>query len=258
MKLNVGKSKINYEIMGKGRPIIFFSGFTNDMTAMIKYMEPILEKKDNWKRIYVDHLGVGDTEIGDDIQSVDDVLKTMLGFVDELMGEEKYVLGGYSFGGYLSRYILNNRFDKVDGLLLLTPLIIKEMEICDVDRKIEVVKNVDSSIQQNIDALIQTDLYGAMAKTNNEFLNKLFAVNNLTKVSLDDFTGTYNKPTLIITGRQDDTVGYKDAYRILDKYSRVTYICMDKCGHAAQIEQNDLFNYLVSEWIYRVEEEIMR
>jgi len=255
MKLDIGKSKINYEVRGEGKPVIFFSGFANDMTAMVKGMEPIFETKKNWKRIYVDHLGVGDTEIGEDIESVEDVVKTMAAFVDELMGNESYVLGGYSFGGYLSRYILNKRVDKVDGLLLLTPLVVKELENCDVDRSIEVIKNVDPTIQQEIDSLIQIDLIGAMAKTNGEFQQKLYENNHLTSIALDEFEGTFNKPTLIITGRQDNTVGYKDAYTILDKYPRATYICMDKCGHAAQIEQKSLFNHLVSEWIFRIEEE---
>lgn len=255
MKLTIGKSKINYEIRGEGKPVIFFSGFANDMTAMIKGMEPVFETKENWKRIYVDHLGVGDTEIGDDIENIEDVAETMTAFVDELMGEKSYVLGGYSFGGYLSRYILNKRFDQVDGLFLLTPLIIKELEHCEVDRSIQVVKNVDSIVQEEIDNLIQIDLFGAMAKTNGEFQQKLYEKNPLTRIPLDEFEGTFNKPTLIITGRQDDTVGYKDAYKILDKYPRATYISMDKCGHAAQIEQKNLFNHLVSEWIFRIEEE---
>ena len=228
------------------------------MTAMIKGMEPVFETKKNWKRIYVDHLGVGDTEIGDDIQNVEDVVNTMTTFVDELMGDQSYVLGGYSFGGYLSRYILSKRFEKVDGLFLLTPLIIKELEDCDVDRTIEVIKNIDPSIQQDIDSRIQIDVLGATAKTNREFQQNLYENNHLTRITLDDFEGTYNKPTLIISGRQDDIVGYKDAYRILDKYPRATYICMDKCGHAAQIEQDGLFSHLVSEWIYRVEEETNR
>jgi|LGVF01.2.fsa_nt_gb pimeloyl-ACP methyl ester carboxylesterase len=258
MNLQIRESIINYEVKGEGRPIIFFSGFENDMTAMIKCMEPIFELKDNWKRIYVDHLGVGKTVIGDEVESVTELLDTMNEFVDQLMGDQSFVLGGYSFGGYLSRYILKNKKDKIEGLFLLTPLVVKELEHCDVDRSIEVVKHMDKSVQDQISTMIQKDLVGAMQSTNQDFMYKLYMNNLKSKVILDDFEGTYDKPTLIITGRQDDTVGYKDAFKLLEKYPRATYISMDMCGHASQIEQNGLFTHLTLEWINRLDIELNR
>ncbi|MCT4632473.1 MAG: alpha/beta hydrolase [Firmicutes bacterium] len=258
MKVKIGNSNINYEVKGEGRTAIFFSGFENDMTAMIKSLEPIFESKQNWKRIYVDHIGVGDTEIGNDVDSVEDVLNTMLAFVDEIVGTENFVLGGYSFGGFLSRYIIGKRFDQVDGVLLLTPLIKNDMMNIDVDRNVQTIKYVDSTIQGEIDRRIQEDLVGAMQKTNMDFMMGLYEKNLNTKVELDKFNGVFNKPTLIITGRQDETVGYKDAFSILDKYPRATYITLDKCGHAAQFQQVDIYKQLITEWIYRLEEEQSR
>lgn len=55
-------------------------------------------------------------------------------------------------------------------------------------------------------------------------------------------------------GHQDSTVGYKDAFEILDNYTRATFAILDKAGHHLHIEQEDLFNSLVTEWITRVEE----
>lgn len=256
MKIRIGNSNINYEVIGEGRTAIFFSGFENDMTAMIKALEPIFDTKHNWKRIYVDHLGVGDTEIGSDVSSVEKVLDTMVEFVDQVTEGKNYVLGGYSFGGFLSRYIINKRFDKVDGLFLLTPLIKNDMQNLDVDASIETVPYTDQSIQEGIDKKIQEDIVGAMQKTNRDFMMTLYEKNYSTKIELDAFEGSFEKPTLIITGRQDEMVGYKDAFGILDKYPRATYITLDKCGHAAQIQQNEIYRQLVSEWIYRLEEEV--
>lgn len=257
MKLSVSKSEINYEIMGEGRPIILFSGFMNDMTVMIKTMEPIFENKTNWKRIYVDHLGVGDTLIGEDVKTVNDVLDTMLEFVDKVVGDENFVVCGYSFGGFLSRYILDKRFDKVDGILLITPLTDANLEKIEVDRTIKVVQYVDEQKQQEIDNKLQTYFYGAMEKSNVEYLQNLMAVSSSYNITLDNFD-KFTKPTLIITGRQDSDVGYKNAYKIIEKYPRATYISMDKCGHASQIEQEVIFKTLINEWIYRLEEETNR
>lgn len=258
MILQINKSRINYKVIGEGKPVIFFSGFSNDMTAMINAFEPIISKQEGWKRIYVDHLSVGDTVIGDDVKSLKDVLENMLKFVDELMGDEQFALAGYSFGSYLSRYVLNNRFDKVSGLLLLAPLIRKEFDHINVDRSVNVIKCIDPNCQQAIDHRIEVELNQAMAKTNREFQQILYGDLYTDKIDLDTFDSSFNKPTLIITGRQDNMVGYKDAFEILDKYPRATYITMDKSGHDTHIEQNDIFKCLVDEWLFRLNEEVAK
>jgi len=48
-------------------------------------------------------------------------------------------------------------------------------------------------------------------------------------------------PTLIVTGRQDPDVGYRDAWEILDNYPRGTFVVLDRSGHLLGVEQEDLF-----------------
>lgn len=256
MKCNLGSTVINYEVKGSGKPILLFSGFVNDMTTMKNCMEPIFDKKDGWKRIYVDHLGVGDTLIGEDIKSFRDVLNVIIQFIEKVIGNERFILAGYSFGGYISRYILSQKFNMVDGLLLINPLILKEMENCDIDREVEEIKNTNIKIQERIENRIVTDMDEAMAKTNFDFLNTLKDKSSEFIIEVDEFDDPFEKPTLILTGRQDTVVGYRDAYKIIDKYPRATFCVLDKSGHAVQIEQERLFNSLVEEWLYRVEENI--
>lgn len=71
---------------------------------------------------------------------------------------------------------------------------------------------------------------------------------------VDNLEEKFNKPTLMLLGRQDSSVGYKDAWNILDKYPRVTFAVLDRAGHNLHIEQEELFNSLVNEWLERVEE----
>ena len=63
----------------------------------------------------------------------------------------------------------------------------------------------------------------------------------------------FEKPTLMLLGRQDSSVGYKDAWNILENYPRATFAVLDKAGHNLQIEQPGLFEALVKEWLERVE-----
>ena len=61
-------------------------------------------------------------------------------------------------------------------------------------------------------------------------------------------------PALIVTGRQDDRIGYRDAWGILENYPRGTFAVLDRAGHMMGVEQKDLFHALAGEWLDRVEE----
>ncbi|MFO2550773.1 hypothetical protein QTN31_14285, partial [Alicyclobacillus cycloheptanicus] len=60
-------------------------------------------------------------------------------------------------------------------------------------------------------------------------------------------------PVLIVTGRQDDVVGFQDAWRFVDKYPRATFAVLDMAGHNLQIERSNLFEALVHDWLDRLE-----
>ena len=78
--------------------------------------------------------------------------------------------------------------------------------------------------------------------------------NRLFSFDLEALTKPFEKPTLILTGRQDTHVGYRDGWSILEKYPRATFAVLDRAGHALRVEQVNLFEALVHEWLDRVEE----
>ena len=58
-----------------------------------------------------------------------------------------------------------------------------------------------------------------------------------------------------LLGRQDHIVGYRDQWDIIDNYPRATFVVLDRAGHgAAPVEQYELCQALMSEWLDRVEE----
>jgi pimeloyl-ACP methyl ester carboxylesterase len=63
----------------------------------------------------------------------------------------------------------------------------------------------------------------------------------------------FEKPVLLLAGRQDAVTGYRDTWSILEHYPRASYAVLDAAGHHLQIEQPELFSRLVSEWIARAE-----
>lgn len=59
---------------------------------------------------------------------------------------------------------------------------------------------------------------------------------------------------MILTGRQDSLVGYRDAWQLLENYPRGTFAVLDRAGHNVHNEQHQLFNALLGEWLDRVQE----
>ncbi|WP_353616195.1 hypothetical protein [Bacillus sp. AFS053548] len=82
-----------------------------------------------------------------------------------------------------------------------------------------------------------------------EFLSK---IRNNYGFSFEIDKIKFNKPSLFLLGLQDSVVGFKDAFTILENFPRASFAILDKAGHNLQIEQENLFNSLINEWLDRV------
>lgn len=87
---------------------------------------------------------------------------------------------------------------------------------------------------------------------NYEFIERLQKNYSLT---MDFHRKEYEKPVLLLAGRQDISVGYQDIIGIIDDYPRATLAVLDMAGHNLQIEQPELFESLVGEWIRRTDQQ---
>ena len=72
---------------------------------------------------------------------------------------------------------------------------------------------------------------------------------------VDQLAEPFTKPGLILTGKMDTEVGYKDQFELLNIYLRATYCAFDEAGHNLQIEQPEMFQNMVTHWLINVENE---
>jgi pimeloyl-ACP methyl ester carboxylesterase len=63
---------------------------------------------------------------------------------------------------------------------------------------------------------------------------------------------SFAKPVLIVAGRQDTTVGYRDAWEILESYPRATFAVLDRADHIWPVESPALLAALVDDWLERI------
>ena len=258
----------HYEVRGEGRPILMLHGMPLDRRHMITEMEPLFEDRDGWQRIYLDLPGMGQTPAPDWLSTEDQVLDVLLQFVDHVIGERHFAVAGLSYGGYLARGVVYRRAARVDGLLLTVPSINPTRR--DLPERITVLRDdallATLTPQQRAGiegmAVVQTagvverwraDIWPAVAAADQAFLARLDP-HKAFSFDPDALAAPFPAPALILTGRQDDVCGYRDAWHILETYPRATFAVLDRAGHCLTMEQEGLFRALVADWLDRVEE----
>ena len=100
----------------------------------------------------------------------------------------------------------------------------------------------------------RTDIYPAIMLYDRAFL--AHRLEGAFSYEVDPLEKPFEKPCLILAGRQDSSVGYKDQFTLLEDYPHASFAILDRAGHNLQIEQDGLFNSLVSEWLDRVVEKM--
>ncbi len=272
MECRLNNISVYYEEYGQGRPIIMIHGYTIDHRMMVGCMEPILNAIPGYKRIYLDLPGMGKTKGEDWITSSDKMLEVVLEFIEKVIPGQRYLIAGESYGGYLSRGVLYRQEDKIDGILLLCPVIngrdndrilpektilVRDQSLLDSLSKEEAEGFEEMSVVQNMEILerYKSEILSGVSMADMDFLQML---RGNYYFSFDEYVmkHKFQKPALFVLGRQDSCVGYKDAWNLLENYPRATFAVLDRAGHNLQLEQVEVFESLVKEWLFRVEESV--
>jgi pimeloyl-ACP methyl ester carboxylesterase len=272
MKCELDRATIDYEAHGEGRPILFLHGWTMNRRLEIADYEPIFSNRKGWRRIYLDLPGMG-LSVANDIRCQDDMLAALLAFIDKVLPGESFVLAGTSLGGYLARGIAVRRREQVRGLLLRVPCVVPDTGKRTLPKVEPLVRNeallaaLDPAERTALgDVLVQAPAYlEAMRAKVRDFVAPAIAACApfVPEMRLDpkryafsfDLAAverSFARPTLIIAGRQDTTVGYRDAWQILESYPHATFAVLDRADHVWPVESPNLLAGLVDDWLGRI------
>lgn len=269
MECKIKNVSVNYEIIGNGKPIIMLHGYYVDHRVMAGCMEPVFSGREGYKRIYLDLPGMGKSGSAEWIKSSDDILDIVIGFIEKIIPNENFLLAGQSYGGYLSRGVIYKMADRIDGVLLICPVIIPDYEKRGVEEQVVLVKDKEflakltTEEAEDFNFVVQTEknyerykneLLSSFELANVEMLQVIQQNGYAFSFDVDKVNKKIEKPALILLGKQDDCVGYKDAWNILGNFPRAAFAVLDRAGHGLQIEQEKLFNSLVDDWLVRVSE----
>jgi pimeloyl-ACP methyl ester carboxylesterase len=269
MKCTVGGTDFHYEAVGEGRPIVLLHGWMLDHRVMMDLAEPAFAERSGWRRIYPDLPGMGQTS-GHGIDNQDQVLELLVGFIEATTGGSHYVVGGFSYGGYLALGTAYTYRERLDGLLVIAPAGLpgdgREPRLAPMMTLVEDPSLFDGLDEQTAEAfrtgaVVQTRELLDSVVNHGVPANRMADVAYLTRLdenwpfsfATECLREPFAGPTLVLTGRQDARVGWADAFDLMDNYPRGTYAVLDSAGHALAWDQRPLFNALVGEWLDRVE-----
>ena len=274
MECDLENIKVNNEICGEGKPIIFLHGyyFGASLQEWLETVEPFFKDGNEWKRVYIDLPGMGKTPGADWIKSSDDYLDVVIRFIDKLFPDQKIVLAGYSYGAYLAQGVEHKKSEYMEGLCLLAPATRRRPDrntpghVVLIENK-ELVAELPPDIAERIAGsfVVQDRKLIDLIKESldkpvwgdEDFLNRFSESGTLYfSFDVEKPDQKFGKPTLIVTGRQDSVVGYQDQWLILENYPRATFAVLDRAGHWLMMEQEQLFIALFGEWLDRVKEQM--
>jgi pimeloyl-ACP methyl ester carboxylesterase len=268
MRVVGGRPVVIHEV-GEGTPILFLHGFGVDHRSLLSSVEPVFERRPGYRRLHVDLPGFGASQPDPSIDSSDAAVDFVLDLIDAVIGDVPFLLVGQSWGAYLARAVVAKRRDHILGVVLDIPVVIATHADRDVAPAVilreepgilDGVGLTDAGEFRQVAVIIDgpawdsfaTTVLPAEAAADDPTLERIGERYAFT-TDVDAIGEPFERPSLIVVGRQDSVVGYRDALRIIERFPRATFAILDGAGHLLEGERPALFAALVDDWIDRIE-----
>jgi pimeloyl-ACP methyl ester carboxylesterase len=253
--ITVGATKVQVVIGGQGDPLVVLHGAGGNR-GWRRWMATVGERY----TVYAPtHPGFGGSDAADWMESIDDLARFYLWFLD-VMGLSTVHLLGHSIGGWTAAELATMRPGAIDRLVLVSPTGLKPEagEIRDIffHSPEELVK---FNVHDPTTVPEWTELFGTkpgpaemeIALRNREMAARLTWKPYMFNPRLPHFLPRVTNPALIVWGREDQIVPVicGEQYRRL--LPNATLRVLERCGHSPLIEQPDVFANLVLDFLGR-------
>ncbi|HEY0260100.1 MAG TPA: alpha/beta hydrolase [Lacisediminihabitans sp.] len=244
-------------------------GFGLDHRSLLP-LEPTFERSGRWRRIYLDLPGAtGSPATG--IEGSQAVADAVIDAILARVGDGRFAVLGNSFGGMIARYVAHELRSQVLGLATVAGVFVAAHDKRTVPprtvlkREPGVVPLLGAALEQYREEAVVESADDARAflqyvvpgldGADGQALDRIAESYSLDREPEDAHPEPFMQPTLHITGRQDDVVGYSDAWSRIGHYPRASFAALDAAGHNILFEQAGLCSALIADWLTRIRQD---
>ncbi len=243
-KIRIGEIKMYYEIHGKGFPLVMIMGLLANKDWWIP--EVIEELSKHFKVLIFDNRGAGRT----DAPKIDYTIKMFaddtLGLMDALEIEQTHMLG-VSMGGMIAQEFVLNYPDRVKKLVLCSTTPGGPHSVPTPPETIAAMMDRENLTEEQMARRIIPLLYPKdYIKNNPEVAERTInhiliapitedaymrQLNAIMKFDTYDRLPKINRPTLVMSGKEDVLLPYKNSEILAQRIPRAKLVLYDKVGH---------------------------
>ena len=263
-----GGAKIHYRIVGDGKPILLIGGGPG---FSLDYMVPVADQlSKSFKCILLDQRGTGKSVVQNYDTTNINISATLedIEFLRNYLGYEDWILLGHSVGGFLASKYASAYPQSVSAIILVgttgfnmrlwnyftdniwSRLLPSDKELVEYWSDSIIVANdfrrARFEYQKAIMPAYFYDRKNSLLLTQQikpEYWNIdvwWLILSNMDKIDLSEISKSYNKPVLVLHGRQDP-VGESIPLVVSQNYPNSKLVFIEQAGHFPWLEQPEVF-----------------
>jgi pimeloyl-ACP methyl ester carboxylesterase len=231
---------VHYEVLGRGRPIIFLHGWVGSW----RYWVPAMQAAAISFRAYAfDLWGFGDTTHDATRYSMEQQVDLLDRFMLE-MGIGKVALVGHGLGALTSILFARKYPEVVDRMMVV--------DVPFESRAVAQRLRSPSSPADLGDWLLSREPIAEPARTDANKVDPRAIVDSFIGLESNNFMAimdTMRTPCLIVHGQNDPAVTTLDYERVMTMPDRVHQIVLDESGHFPMLDESPKFNHLMADFL---------
>lgn len=189
--------------------------------------------------------------------------------IRDQIGDESFAVLGNSFGGMLARRVAHDFRHQMLGLATIASVFVANHAertlpertvlsedaavLCDLgDVGPEYAEMAVVHTRENAQAFLEYAHPGLAAADQDALarISEHYAL--LIEPEDAGAPAPFTQPALFITARQDQVVGYDDAWARIEHYPRATFAVLDSAGHNVHLDRSAATNALMADWLDRI------
>ena len=230
---------IHYEVLGRGRPLIFLHGWVGSW----RYWVPTMQAASiNFRAYAIDLWGFGETAKRTAMYSLDEQVKLLENFLESL-GIGRIAIIGHGLGAVVALNFASRHPDIVDRIML-TEMPVEAANVNPRLRSASVSELVDwLLVRQPVTDLARLEAPKADPQAIQASLNELQNINPL------ELSQNLSTPCLFVHGQNDPAVELPsaDILNMLPEQSH--YIVFEQSGHFPMLDEALKYNRLLGDFL---------